>query len=58
MQILDESIKEFQDTITRIIKLNESKEPFFEIAHVEQIMNIVANNHEIKTEIDFILTSK
>ena len=55
-QILDESIKEFQDTITRIINLNESKEPFFEISHVEQIMNIVANNHEIKTEIDFILT--
>lgn len=45
-EILNESIKEFQDTFKRIIQLNETKEPFFEIPYVEKILNVISTKED------------
>ena len=49
-----ESIDNYQDSLTRIINQKDSKEPFFGIHNVNEIINAVQNNNMDK-EIEFIL---
>ena len=54
-EILDESKKDFENAITRIINQKETKEPFFEINNINEIMKVINNGHEnIQEEIQFI----
>ena len=55
-EIFDSSKKDFINSMTKIIKQNETKEPFFEINNVIEIMNAIKNKEddELKNEIDFI----
>ena len=57
MEILNEAIENYKDTIQRIIQSQENNEPFFEIPHIELILNeIIEKDNEInmKKEIEFI----
>ena len=55
-QILDDSINEYRNCFTKIIKLKETNEPFFEINHTEIIMKEVSNlkDNKFDEEIKFI----
>ena len=53
--IFNETKENYIDTLTRIINQKESKEPFFEINNVKEIMRAIQNkNNDMKKEIDFI----
>ena len=53
--IFNESKASYLDTLTRIINQKESKEPFFEINNVKEIMKAIQNkNNDMKKEINFI----
>ena len=53
--ILKQSIESYIDTITRIINQKESKEPFFGINNIKEIMKAIQNpNNNMEKEIDFI----
>ena len=51
--VLYESIENYKDSLTRIIKQKDSKEPFFNINHVNEIINAVQKN-KMEKEIEFI----
>jgi hypothetical protein len=51
--IFKESLNEYKDSLTRIIKQKQTKEPFFNINYVNDFMAIVQNNNMDK-EIEFI----
>jgi len=55
-EIFDSSKKEFINSMTKIIKQKETKDPFFKINNVILIMNAINDKDEddLKTEIDFI----
>ena len=53
--IFDESLDNYKDTIKRIILQKESKEPFFKINNVDEIIETVQkNNDNFGNEIQFI----
>jgi hypothetical protein len=53
--IFDESLDNFKDTIKRIILQKESKEPFFKINNVHDIIETIQkNNDNFENEIKFI----
>ena len=51
--IFQESLNEYKDSLIRIITQKQTKEPFFNIKYVNEIMAIVQNNNMDK-EIEFI----
>ena len=51
--ILKESIENYKDSLTRIIKQKETKEPFFNINYVNEFTAIIQNNN-MEKEIEFI----
>ncbi len=55
-QIFDEAKKEFDNSLTRIINQPETKEAFFEINNINEIMNVIKNkeNYNMEEEIKFI----
>ena len=54
-EIFKESINNYTDTVKRIILQKESKEPFFEINNINEIMKAAQNkNNNLKKEINFI----
>jgi len=55
-ETFDSSKRDFINSMTRIIKQSETKEPFFEINNVIVIMNTIKDKEddELKIEIDFI----
>ena len=54
-EIFKESLNNYKDTIKRIILQKESKEPFFEINNINDILKAVQNpNNNKNKEIDFI----
>jgi len=55
-EIFDSSKKDFIDSMTKIIKQNETKEPFFEINNVIIIINSIQDkdDDDLGKEIDFI----
>ena len=56
LEILNEAIKSFKESLTRIIQQNETKESFYEINNVKEIMKVIKNRKEnnLKDEINFI----
>ena len=53
--VFNEAKASYLDTLTRIINQKESKEPFFEINNVKEIMKAIQNkNNDMKKEINFI----
>ena len=54
-EIFNDSKDNYKDTIQRIINQKESKEPFFGINNVKEILKVVQNtNNDMKKEINFI----
>ena len=55
-EIFDGSKKDFENAITRIIKQKETKEPFFDINNINEIMKVINDNQKenFKEEIKFI----
>jgi len=54
-EIFNESINAYRNTITKIITQKESKIPFFEIEHINEIMKVIGNtSNNLQNEIDFI----
>ena len=59
-EIFDSSKKDFINSMTKIIRQNETKEPFFEINNVNIIMNAIKDKNkdedknDLTKEIDFI----
>ena len=54
-QIFNNSINAFKNILSRIIKQKETKEPFFEIQYINEIMKIITNkNNNLQEEINFI----
>ena len=55
-QMFDEAKKEFENSLTRIINQPETKEAFFEINNINEIMNVIKNkeNYNMEDEIKFI----
>ena len=54
-EIFESSKTAFKNTIERIIRQKESKQPFFDIPYINEIMKVVSNrNNNLKNEIDFI----
>ena len=55
-EIFDESKKDFEDAIIRIINQKETKEPFFDINCINEIMKVIYNqNDNLEEEIEFIV---
>ena len=56
-EILNKTKINFKETMTKIIEQNETKEPFFKINNINEIMNVIKklNNYNMKNEIDFLL---
>ena len=53
--IFDSSKNEFLNSMKRIIQQNETKEPFFEINNVNEIINVIKNrNDKMEEEFNFI----
>ena len=53
--ILQESNDTFKDSMTKIIKQKETKEPFFEIPHINEIMKVTREQkNNLKNEIEFL----
>ena len=53
--IFKESLDNFKDTIKRIILQKESKEPFFGINNIKEILEVVQNpNNNLEAEINFV----
>ena len=53
--IFDSSKNEFLNSMKRIIQQNETKEPFFEINNVNEIINVIKNrNDNMEEEFNFI----
>ena len=57
VEILNKTKINFKETMTKIIEQNETKEPFFKINNINEIMNVIKkmNNYNMKNEIDFLL---
>ena len=54
-EIFKESIDNYKDTITRIIQQKDTKEPFFNIDNINEILSAIQNeNNNIEEEIKFI----
>ena len=54
-KIFKDTVNDFRETLIKIIQQKDTKEPFFEIKNVEQIMKATKNpQNDIKKEIDFI----
>ena len=54
-EILKESINNYRDTLTRIIKQKDTKEPFFGIDNISDILSAVQNtNNNMEEEMKFI----
>ena len=54
-ELFNDSKQNYIDTLQRIIKQKESKEPFFGINNVKEIMKVIRNaNNDMKKEIEFI----
>ena len=54
-KIFKNTIRDFKEILTRIIRQKETKEPFFEIKHIESIMESIRDSkNDLKKEIDFI----
>jgi len=54
-EIFDSSKNEFLNTMKRIILQNETKEPFFEINNVNEIINVIkGKNENMEEELNFI----
>ena len=54
-KILDESIIDFKETIGKIIKQKETKEPFYKINNIKEILEVIENcKDDFNEEIEFI----
>ena len=54
-KIFQDTVKDFKESLTKIILQKETKEPFFEIKNIEQIMNAVNYQQNVlKKEINFL----
>ena len=54
-KIYKDTVNNFKESLTKIIQQKDTKEPFFEINNIEQIMKAIKNpQNDMKKEIDFI----
>ena len=55
-KIFIETKKNFEETMTKIIKQNENNEPFFDIENINEIMKAIRdkNNNNLEKEINFL----
>ncbi len=52
--IFNESLENYKDTLTRIINQKDTKEPFFSINNVNEILKAIQINNNMEKEIEFI----